>query len=522
MKQQFKGKQFKQGSYSSVLIIIVIAIIVVINMAASQLPAQYAKIDITDNQLYSIGDQTRSLLDSLDQDVEIYYICQDGNEDDNITRMLDLYKDSSSHVKVTQVDPVVNPQFTTQYTDEDVPDNSVIVTSGDSYKYISYNDMYTMEVDYSTYSYKTTGYDGEGRVTSAIDYVTSDSLPKMYILEGHNEIEISSSLKDRISRENITTESLSLLTMESVPEDCDILLINSPQNDLSETEASYIIDYLDQGGKVFITSNYSEEEMPNFDSILNHYGLSRTDGIIVEGNSNYYYPRYPSYLIPDIESHDTTSSLISDNRYVILPSAQGISIGDAPRDTVTVDELFTTSDAAYSKVNVTSNTTIEKEDGDIDGPFTVGVAVSETIEDSSDETSEDSTEATSEETASDETQETAADETASSETETEETESSDETEEDKEAQLVYVSTVGLLDDTMDTVVSGGNYDFFMNAISWMSKETSSVSISEKSLTYSSLTVSAGSANMWGILLIAVVPLAILVIGVVVWVRRRKR
>ena len=49
---------------------------------------------------------------------------------------------------------------------------------------------------------------------------------------------------------------------------------------------------------------------------------------------------------------------------------------------------------------------------------------------------------------------------------------------------------------MNTVVSGGNYDFFMNSISWMSKEASSVSIAEKSLTYSALMVSAGSANMW--------------------------
>ena len=131
--------------------------------------------------------------------------------------MLDLYKDTSSHVSVTQIDPVVNPQFAAQYTEEDVPDNSIIVTSGDTYKYISYADMYTT-LRWTTLpiAYQTTGYDGEGRVTSAIDYVTSDSLPKMYILEGHNEIEISSTLKDRISRE-ILRQALSLLTKKAYP-----------------------------------------------------------------------------------------------------------------------------------------------------------------------------------------------------------------------------------------------------------------------------------------------------------------
>ena len=318
MKQQFKGKQFRQGSYSSILIVIVIAIIVVINLAASRMPSQYAKLDITENKLYSIGDQTLDLLNGLNQDVEIYYICQTGNEDDYISRMLGLYEDSSSHIHVTQIDPVVSPQFAAQYTDETVSDNSIVVTCGDAYKYIAYSDMYTTEIDYSTYSYETTGFDGEGQVTSAIDYVTSDSLPKMYILEGHNEVELSSTLKERISRENIETESLSLLTMESVPDDCDILLINSPQNDLSEAEAQMIIDYLDQGGKVYMISTYTENELTNVNLILNHYGLSRVDGIVVEGNANYYYPRYPSYILPAYESHTITSSLSSNNRYVLL------------------------------------------------------------------------------------------------------------------------------------------------------------------------------------------------------------
>ena len=287
---------FRQGSYSSVLIVIIIAIVVVINLAAGQIPSQYSQVDISDNQLYSIGDQTRTLLSDLDTDVDIYYICQEGSEDTTIQRMLNLYEDSSSHINVTQVDPVVSPAFASQYTDEEVADNSIIVVCGETSQYIAYSDMYITEVDYTTYSYQTTGYDGEGLVTSAIAYVTSDDLPKMYILEGHNESEISSELQDRITKANIVTENLSLVTQESVPEDCDILLINAPQNDLSENEASYIIDYLDQGGKAIITSNYTTSDMPNFDSVLSHYGLSRTEGIVVEGNGSYYYRVIPFIL----------------------------------------------------------------------------------------------------------------------------------------------------------------------------------------------------------------------------------
>lgn len=512
MKQQFKGKRFKQGSYSSVLIVVVIAIIIVINMVAAQLPAQYAKLDITENKLYSIGDQTTQLLKSLSTDVDIYLICQEGKEDDTIMQMLDRYKGASSHVRVSQKDPVVNPNFARQYTDETVSDNSLIVVSGDAYKYIPYSDLYVSEINYSSYSYQTTGYDGEGQLTSAIAYVTSDDLPKMYILQGHNEQTVSSSLSTRISKENITTETLSLLTMERVPEDCDILLINAPQNDLSADEAQKILDYLDNGGKVFMVSDYTGTEMPKFDSIIEHYGLSRVDGIVLEGDSNYYYPQMPNYLIPSLESHAITSPLTSANRFVILPSAQGITIGDAPRDGVTVSKLIGTSDSAFSKVNVVDVKTLEKEKDDIDGPFALAVAVSETITGSTDEDRDETTGESGGETSGETVD--GPDETAG--------ESGAETVDSPEAQLVYVTTSGLLNDNMDSAVSGGNYDFFMNAISWMSGETSSVSIDAKSLSYDYLVTTAGSANMWGIFLIAIVPAAVLITGVVVWVRRRKR
>ena len=80
----------------------------------------------------------------------------------------------------------------------------------------------------------------------------------------------------------------------------------------------------------------------------------------MEGNANYYYQRYPSYLVPDLNSHDTTSSLKSDNRYVLLPSAQGITIGDAPREGLRWMSCLAQATQPILKVNVTTNTTIEK------------------------------------------------------------------------------------------------------------------------------------------------------------------
>ena len=477
MKNKFRGMRFKQGSYSSLLTIIVIAIVIIINMAAAKMPTRYAKLDVSDLKLYSIGEQTTELLVGLDKDVDIYLLCQNGNEDDILVQMLERYESGSNHITVTTIDPVANPAFAKQYTEETIYENSLLVVSDDAYRYISYEDMYTYEANYETYSYDMTGYDGEGLLTSAIAYVTSDSLPKMYILTGHNEAEISAEVTARLEKNNMTTEELSLLTLEAVPEDCDVLLINSPLNDLAIEEVNMIISYLDNGGNVIALSDFMEEPLANYDKLLEHYGISRVEGMVIEGDSYYHYPNYPYYVVPDMQTHTITTQMISDDRYLLLPSTQGLEIGEAPRANVEVNELLVTSDAAYSKVNVATATTVEKEDGDIDGPFVLGVA------------------ATEEHIVGEET---------------------------KLAKLVYVTTGGVLNDSMNNAVSGGNYDFFMNVITWMNDETVSVSIEAKSLSYDYLSVTAGEANFWGIFMIGLVPIAILVCGVVVWVRRRRR
>lgn len=80
--------------------------------------------------------------------------------------------------------PDVYPTFAAQYTDETVYNNSLVVEWGSKSRYIAYDDIYLQEVDYTTYSYATS-FDGEGAITSAIDYVVSEELPQLYVLEGH-------------------------------------------------------------------------------------------------------------------------------------------------------------------------------------------------------------------------------------------------------------------------------------------------------------------------------------------------
>ena len=470
-------KNLKHGSYSMGAITIFIAIIVVLNLVLQEVPSKYREIDLSTQKLYSIGDQTKKVLKKLDKDVEIYYIAQSGSESSDIQKLLEKYEEGSDHIKVEQKDPAVNPKFVSQYTSDGVSNNSVIVVCGDKNKVIDNNSLYETTVNYQTYSNEVTGFDGEGQITSAINYVTSDSMPVMYTLEGHDEATMSDTLKDTIQKANIDIQSLNLLTMDSVPDDADILFIFAPAKDISEDEASKIISYLENGGKALIVSNYSSEEMPNFASVLENYGVKTAGGIVLEGDTNHYISQNPSYLLPNIESNDITSSLSSGSRYILMPLAQGIVKSDNYRDSLEITDILTTSDGSYSKVNVEDMQTMEKESDDIDGPFAVGVSITENLDD------------------------------------------------EKETQIVYYSSEALFNDQMNTMVSGANYELISASVNWMcesEEDSNTISIASKSYDTSTLTIPVADASFWSIFVTAVVPVVILVIGGGIWMKRRKQ
>lgn len=163
-----------------------------------------------------------------------------------------------------------------------MPNNSLIVECGEKSRYISYNNIYLTDVDYTTYSY-VYSFDGEGTITSAIDYVISDELPKVYKLEGHGEAELPAEFQTQIEKENMEMESFSLLNMDEIPEDADALLIYAPESDISSEEATLLEDYLEAGGKLLVIAGPTESgTLTNLYSVLESYGVEAADGLVVE------------------------------------------------------------------------------------------------------------------------------------------------------------------------------------------------------------------------------------------------
>lgn len=475
MKARLKGMfggRFRAGSYSAFAAAVVIALAVLANMMVSTLPAETTQIDLTSQALYSLSDQSRQIAASVDRDVHLYLICNTGNEEPGIARLLDRYAGASEHIEWSSVDPTVQPAFLDNYDLElgQLYENSVLVTCGDRSRLVGYDEIYVVDysMNYYTYSYDTTtSFNGENALTTAIHYVATDDLPKLYLLTGHGEAALDDRISDMLAQDNFDSESLSLLSLDAMPEDAAALLINAPTSDLSEDEADLLIAYLNDGGSIVLTTGYlASDEMPQLRRVTRSMGLDAADGIIIEGDRQMRLSRYPHYLLPTIASHAITDPLIDAGYYILTPIAQPlVESGEGDAD---VTWLLTTSDSAYAKAAALGMTTTEKEDGDTDGPFHVGAIAEGT------------------------------------------------------GHLLWVATDGLLDSYIDSAVSGANSNLFLNALNELCGQEESVAIRAKSLDSAGLTLTQAESSLWTALMIGVIPAALVAVGVVIWIRRKRR
>lgn len=469
-------KNFSMGAYSTMTIVIACIITVMVNVIVAQIPTKYTNIDVTSNQLYSISDQTMEMLNNLEDEVTIYVISAEDSADTTVVQTLKNYEEYSEHVTVKYIDPLVNPQFATQYGQSGMAQNSIIVETDKRYKVILYNDLYETEIDYSTYQQSVTGYDGEGMITSAIDYCISENMPKIYMIAGHNEYTLDDGFVDAIDKENIMYETISLLEHEAVPEDAECLIIHAPETDFSEDDKNKILEYLNQGGKAIITTEYNGASLPNFDAVLAEFGLAMQPGYVVENDTEYCY-QIPTYLLPNIETAAETSGLSDSYSYVFVPFAQGIAVPEEIEN-VTYTKLLTGSDSSIVKTNVQTAQTYEKEDGDIEGPICVGVKAVKTVE----ETESESTQAT----------------------------------------LYVFSSAQMFTDNADSVVSGNNKVLFSNIMGTIANHETSISIPVKSYEVESLMATSADSNIFMLICVVVIPFGLLVVGVMVWNNRRKK
>ena len=468
-RYEISSRTLGMGFYSSGTVIISAVIIVLVNFIAAELPSRYTVFDVTANRLYSLTDDTKEVLSEIGEDISVYVLANESQADETLDATLRNYAGYNSHIRVSYVDPAVNPKFFTKYTDSLVSQNSVIVESARRSTVIDYSEIYQSEFDYYNYSSTVTGYDGEGQLTSAIVYVTTQDMPKIYMLEGHGELAFETEFTSAVQKANIDYETINLLNYDSVPEDADCVILYAPTQDLSGDDTEKLLAYMEKGGDVLFISTFTDSEMPNFNRLLDFYGLEITKGLIIEDDADFYY-QDPFYLFPEVAYDDVTEGAVDSGSYVFVPYAQGITVQEM--EDVTATPLLTTSDSSYARNDMTAGGDYAKQEGDVDGPFYVGVKCEKTLE-------------------------------------------------NEISTAVVYSSEYLFTQSANEIVAGTNLKLFTGTLGSFVSYTNSIVIPVKDYENSYLAMTQSSITLLALLAVVVIPFAFLITGFIVWFRRRK-
>lgn len=480
------NKNLKFGGYSTIVTVIVLIVVVVLNLMFEQLSLT---IDLTEEELYTVGDDSMEIIDALEQDVEIYGFYASGDEDGSYAKMvikfLEEYANLSSRLSFAIKDPVSDPGFANQYmtsTTETISSGNIVVASAETgrYKILDLSDM--LEISYSSTSssgYDVTGWNAEAAITGAVQYVTSENTPVIYQLSGHGEVMLDANVTDYLNTSNFDVETISLVSGDEIdPTVFSTILINNPKTDITEMEYDTLLSYLEKGGRMIFMAEYNIPLMTNFDKLLERFGLSiNRAGYVIETNANNYYS-YPELLIPNKqdageETHEIIANLEDGEQIMMLAPTAIEELDTKNRSTKLTNLIYTSDDALIKGKNAT---TYAYEDGDIEGPFNLAVIAEEQEQVGSDV---------------------------------------------KTAKVAVIGSSAFVDmEASGGFVTNGNYLFFMNVCSYLQDEVDTLYIPAKTFENTRMSTTMGTAVTGGIVFVLVIPLVIVGMGVFIWIRRK--
>lgn len=388
----FGSRKLRCGGAAFMMTALVVALVVCVNYLAMTLENTYAlSIDCSYNAISTQSETTKSVLDGLNKDVHLYYLHTTSGEtsdssllaDDTLISILRRYAAQSAHITYSEEDIVKNPTFKDRFKDmlgeNAISANCLIVycAKNDRARVLSANDFITLSYSLDSGNYSQSGYTYEKSITEAILYVTQDELPTLQILTGHGELSETdtSVLNDTLVSNNYQVERVTLGTEEGLNAEAPLLIL-CPQFDLTEKELAELLDFAARGGDFFVISQYSDPvNLTNFNALMLAYGIVPLDGLCVADSSDTqsYYSDSPAILIPYMQSTDTTQTLVSSGKDILLLTGSRAFDISAELSTDLNAEVILKSGQAYLRTYQDGAEGISKQAGDREGVFNLAL-----------------------------------------------------------------------------------------------------------------------------------------------------
>lgn len=369
-KNFFKEQRFKYGAMSVGMTVLFILAVILLNVVVSKIVERAdIKIDLTKEKVYEVTDQTREYLSTLDKDIKITVFMEEralndmGMEGKSIVEVLNKYKQYSDRITIQYANIQTNPEIFTQYSNlykGDLSNYIAVVTCGNKIKPLSQGDLidYTVSASGSMDAANTT----EQAITSAIMNVVDDKSVKVAVLNAKSYF-FMTDLIEMMTANGYEIEEVDA-TMGKIPEDATMLILNTPVTDLSPDMADKVEAFLyndgNYGKTMFYVSCYKQGEMTNINNLLAAYGLKASQGRLLDLDTSNLMSTGTSYAIASAEYNDRYSeNLQNKNLPVLMPTPSPIEVLWDVKDTREVQILLSTAETGVVIPNDADTSTLD-------------------------------------------------------------------------------------------------------------------------------------------------------------------
>lgn len=300
MKQWMKSKKIRYGTNATVLTALFIVLVIVLNIAVGMLVEQFPslKIDLSSNNMFGIGQETKNAMAGLNQDVKIFLVQSSDSENVLYNEILNRYKELSPHIDYSYVNVTKDPSFLQKYSGQLNPVGSFVIESGERFEIVASSD-----VDGKTGRFET----AEGTLTNAILSVTSDKKQMIYFTAGHEEPDYKT-LKEIADQKFFDAETIDL--RQNLPQEASMLIIGGPKTDFTMAEIDAVDSFVKKGGSLQIYLDPSAPYLSNLCEYIKEWGVEVKNEMVNEEDSSKVVKQYNGF-IPTLAKSSYSSNVTS-------------------------------------------------------------------------------------------------------------------------------------------------------------------------------------------------------------------
>lgn len=520
LKSVKRRKKFKYGTLAAVITVVVIAIVVAINMICGMLDSRYNwNIDLTSKGLYQIDDQTVDFLHKLNDDIKITVLANESFflEDADLkvlAETLTRFKtESNGHISVEYIDANKNPEAISVYKKNysgDLQSGDVVISKDDLVRVIGMSNsgyrtngpstyMFNQEtsMDYQTYQQTTSlSFIGEQSLVSALMGVTDLNPVTVGMIDMtagaaiYDQMDAYNyqAIKDLLDKNNYQVESVDIATAE-LNDTYDLLMLCSPASDLTEAQVQKLTDYLNNDNKygrnlVYFGSPFKSPDTPNLDAFLALWGLEYGNAIVSESDAA--SAQVAALAVgavggipvakPNMETDVNVNYQVS-KLPILAPYCCPIKRLYEQNSGRNTHAMLSTSDTCYLYPLSDAAADLDPDKAE-KSSYDIAVLSDSTFTGGSDIL---------------------------------------------KSQIIAFGSAWILD--IRLAQSAGSYDnsnYFINVMNTVTGKEAAMTIAEKSLDTTSITVSDSQISMIRNVTVFIIPLMVAVIGVIVYIRRKNR